>query len=241
MKFRPTAWWRMRISPGPGLADLDVDDLQFLGTAVAVDADGFAHGCCSWMAKVAYAATDCASMRLATPAHNALGPVQSRPMHQRLTRATALLLTRAAAAVGRQCGGRPPGARAGAADDAELHALAAGLRAAAAPRGSRVLRRDSPLWPHWQRFAMLGLLGIGCYNALQYLALQTSTPINVTLVGSSMPLWMLATGALFFGAAVTRRDIAGAAAVDARRAAGASAAATGSNCWRCGWCRAICT
>ena len=29
---------------GAGLADLDVDDLQFLGTAGAVDADGFAHG-----------------------------------------------------------------------------------------------------------------------------------------------------------------------------------------------------
>jgi drug/metabolite transporter (DMT)-like permease len=38
---------------------------------------------------------------------------------------------------------------------------------------------------------MLGLLGVGCYNALQYLALQTSTPINVTLVVASMPLFML--------------------------------------------------
>jgi hypothetical protein len=41
---------------------------------------------------------------------------------------------------------------------------------------------------------------VGCYNALQYLALKTSTPLNVTLVASSMPLWMLAVGALFFGA-----------------------------------------
>ena len=52
---------------------------------------------------------------------------------------------------------------------------------------------------------------MGLYNALQYLALQTSTPINVTLVGSSMPVWMLAVGALFFGVAVTRRQLAGAA------------------------------
>jgi drug/metabolite transporter (DMT)-like permease len=78
------------------------------------------------------------------------------------------------------------------------------------PFAIAVLRRESPLWAHWKRFAMLGLLGIGCYNALQYLALQTSTPINVTLVGSSMPLWMLATGTLFFGAKVTRREIVGA-------------------------------
>jgi drug/metabolite transporter (DMT)-like permease len=74
-----------------------------------------------------------------------------------------------------------------------------------------VLRRDSPLWPHWRRFAVLGLVGIGCYNALQYLALQTSTPLNVTLVGSSMPLWMLGIGTIFFGARVTRREIVSAA------------------------------
>lgn len=78
------------------------------------------------------------------------------------------------------------------------------------PFAFAVLRRDSPLWAHWRRYSLMGLLGIGCYNAFQYLALQTSTPINVTLVGSSMPLWMLTTGALFFGARVTPREIAGA-------------------------------
>lgn len=72
-----------------------------------------------------------------------------------------------------------------------------------------VLRPASPLWAHWKRYAVLGLLGIGCYNAFQYLALQTSTPINVTLVGSSLPLWMLATGAIFFGARVGGREIGG--------------------------------
>ncbi len=78
------------------------------------------------------------------------------------------------------------------------------------PLAWRVLRPGSPLWPHWRRYAMLGLLGIGCYNALQYMALQTSTPLNVTLVGSGLPVWMLAVGALFFGAPVTRRHMAGA-------------------------------
>ncbi len=78
------------------------------------------------------------------------------------------------------------------------------------PLAASVLRPGSPLWPHWRRYAMLGLLGIGLYNALQYLALQTSTPINVTLVGASMPFWMLATGALFFGAPVTRPAVGGA-------------------------------
>ena len=79
------------------------------------------------------------------------------------------------------------------------------------PLAHGVLRPDSPVWPHWRRYALLGLLGIGTYNALQYLALQTSTPINVTLVGSSMPVWMLAVGALCFGAAVTRQQLVGAA------------------------------
>ncbi|WP_198084456.1 DMT family transporter [Variovorax sp. E3] len=78
------------------------------------------------------------------------------------------------------------------------------------PLAAPVLRRRSPLWAHWKRYALLGLFGIGLYNAFQYLALQTSTPINVTLVGSSVPLWILATGALFFGARITPREIGGA-------------------------------
>lgn len=78
------------------------------------------------------------------------------------------------------------------------------------PLAWQVLRVRSPLWPHWRRYGVLGLLGIGLYNALQYMALQTSTPLNVTLVAASMPLWMLALGTLFFGVAVTRRQVAGA-------------------------------
>jgi len=78
------------------------------------------------------------------------------------------------------------------------------------PLGAWVLRRSGGMWPHWRRFALLGLLGVGLYNTLQYLALQTSTPLNVTLVASSMPLWMLALGALFFDAKVTRQQLLGA-------------------------------
>ena len=43
----------------------------------------------------------------------------------------------------------------------------------------------------WLRLAMLGLAGMGCYNSFQYLALQTSTAVNVTLVAASMPVWVL--------------------------------------------------
>lgn len=78
------------------------------------------------------------------------------------------------------------------------------------PLAGRTLRQDSALWAHWRRYSVLGLLGVGCYNALQYLALQTSTPINATLVGSSMPVWMLSVGALFFGVPVVRQQLLGA-------------------------------
>lgn len=78
------------------------------------------------------------------------------------------------------------------------------------PLAWRVLRPASPLWPRWRRFAVLGLLGVGCYNALQYLALKTSTPLNVTLVASSGPVMVLALGRLFFGQTITRAQIVGA-------------------------------
>ncbi len=79
------------------------------------------------------------------------------------------------------------------------------------PLGSRIFRSGGELWQHRRQLAVLGLLGIGMYNALQYLALQTSTPINVTLVAASMPVWMLLIGWLFFNAGVSRKQIIGAA------------------------------
>lgn len=78
------------------------------------------------------------------------------------------------------------------------------------PLAAVVLRASGPLWPHWRRYAVLGLLGIGLYNALQYLALQTSSALNVTLVGASLPFWMLAVGTLFFGQRVRPAQVAGA-------------------------------
>ncbi|NDP59666.1 MAG: DMT family transporter [Oxalobacteraceae bacterium] len=79
------------------------------------------------------------------------------------------------------------------------------------PLAGSVLRPASALWRSWRRFALLGLLGIGLYNSLQYLALQSSTPINVTLVAAGMPVWMMLVGGLFFGATVRRKQMLGAA------------------------------
>jgi drug/metabolite transporter (DMT)-like permease len=74
-----------------------------------------------------------------------------------------------------------------------------------------VLRPRSELWGYWKRFSLLGLLAVGAYNSFQYLALQTSTPINVTLVASSTPIFMLLMGTVFFGQRASARQWMGAA------------------------------
>ena len=79
------------------------------------------------------------------------------------------------------------------------------------PLGWRVWCRPGQIAARWKHLALLGFLGVGCYNALQYLALQTSTPINITLIASSSPVWMLLFGAWFYGEAVKPRQWAGAA------------------------------
>lgn len=76
--------------------------------------------------------------------------------------------------------------------------------------GGRILRPASPLWRNWRQYAVLGLLGVGMYNALLYMALHTSSPINVTLVNASMPIWMLLVGRLFFKSTISARQLSGA-------------------------------
>jgi drug/metabolite transporter (DMT)-like permease len=78
------------------------------------------------------------------------------------------------------------------------------------PFGWRVFRSSSGLWKNKGRLLVLGLLGVGSYNALLYLALQTSTAINVTLIGASMPMWMLLIGAVFYKVKPTLLQLVGA-------------------------------
>ena len=79
------------------------------------------------------------------------------------------------------------------------------------PLGWRVLREPRQIMARWPHLMLLGLLGVGTYNAMQYLALVTSTPINVTLIAASLPVWMLAVGAAFYSVQPTRRQALGAA------------------------------
>lgn len=130
-------------------------------------------------------------------------------MHTRLTPATALLLTipplmwAGNAVVGRAVTELVPPMMLNL-----LRWALAGL--ILLPLAAWVLRANSGLWTQWRRFALLGLLSVGAYNALQYLALKTSSPINVTLVAASMPIWMQLIGRLFFAAPVSRRQMLGA-------------------------------
>ena len=78
------------------------------------------------------------------------------------------------------------------------------------PLGRAALRAGSGVLENWKRYSLLGLLGVGLYNSLQYLALQSSSPINVTLVASGVPVWMLLVGRLFFNVPVRRRQVVGA-------------------------------
>ncbi len=131
-------------------------------------------------------------------------------MNQKITPSTALLLTIAPlmwagnAIVGRSVNGLVP--------PITLNFFRWSIAALILlPFASWIFRRNSGMWRHWRRFALLGLLGVGLYNSLQYLALKTSSPINVTLVAASMPVWMLMIGSLFFGVRVSFKQAIGAA------------------------------
>ena len=78
------------------------------------------------------------------------------------------------------------------------------------PLAWRLLANPAPLLQRWRYFAVVGFLGMGSYNALQYQALHSSSVINITLIASGLPVAMLAVGMLIFGVHPTRRQLIGA-------------------------------
>jgi drug/metabolite transporter (DMT)-like permease len=79
-----------------------------------------------------------------------------------------------------------------------------------APMARGVWSRQAQVRAQWPYLMLIGALGVGSYNALQYLALQTSSPLNVTLIASSMPVWMMLVGALAYGKRIQPRQAWGA-------------------------------
>ena len=131
-------------------------------------------------------------------------------MFERLTPATALLLTvpplfwAGNAVVGRLADGLVP--------PITLNFLRWALAfVLLLPLAGSVLRQGGPVWKHWRSLALLGLLGVGCYNSLLYMALKTSSPLNVTLVAASAPMISLALGRIFYAQTLRGVQLAGAA------------------------------
>ncbi len=82
--------------------------------------------------------------------------------------------------------------------------LPLGWRAfASAPRRAQIRARLPYL-------LLLAATGVGAYNALQYQALRTSTPLNVTLIAASSPVWAMLVGAVFYRERPSRHQVAGA-------------------------------
>jgi drug/metabolite transporter (DMT)-like permease len=77
----------------------------------------------------------------------------------------------------------------------------ASRRAADAATGTPVRSRHKG---DWRIYAIFGLLSVTSYNALQYMALRTSSAINVTLIAAGGPLFVLLIGRLFFAAHARR-------------------------------------
>lgn len=78
------------------------------------------------------------------------------------------------------------------------------------PLGRRLWVDRAALRARWPYFTLIGFLGMGCYNALQYQALRSSSALNVTLIAASLPVWMLAVGLLLYREVPSRRQLLGA-------------------------------
>jgi len=63
---------------------------------------------------------------------------------------------------------------------------------------------------HWRPIALLGLLGGGLHNVLQYWGLQYTAAINGPLLNSLTPVFIIVLGALFFGEPLRPRTVVGA-------------------------------
>lgn len=72
-------------------------------------------------------------------------------------------------------------------------------------------RQRALLRQWWAPLLAISAVGVGLYNSLQYLALQTASVLSVTLIAASGPVVTLLVGALAFGAAVSRAQWLGAA------------------------------
>ncbi|CAA7619785.1 DMT family transporter [Magnetospirillum sp. UT-4] len=65
------------------------------------------------------------------------------------------------------------------------------------------------LLARWRLLAVLALFSVAAYNTFLYLAVQTTTAVNATLVGTSLPVVMLVLSRLWLGEPIRPRQGAG--------------------------------
>jgi drug/metabolite transporter (DMT)-like permease len=81
---------------------------------------------------------------------------------------------------------------------------------ALAPFALPHLRRDwSEIRRHWRIVLFLGLSGGAVFSALQYVGLQYTTALNVSVMNSLAPVLIVGAGALLFGDRVALAQLAG--------------------------------
>lgn len=70
-------------------------------------------------------------------------------------------------------------------------------------------RSRAELAANWAPLLGMGLCSVTAYNSLLYMAVQTTTAINATLMGSSLPLMVLIIARLWLGEPIRLRQAAG--------------------------------
>jgi len=70
-------------------------------------------------------------------------------------------------------------------------------------------RHRAVIRQHWKLLLILGILGVGLFNTMLYVALNYTTAINVALINSTTPIAILLLSRLLIGARMTPRVIAG--------------------------------
>lgn len=72
------------------------------------------------------------------------------------------------------------------------------------------LRRDWPLLKaHWRIMLFFAILGGAVFSALQYVALRYTTAVNVSVLNSLVPVYILAAGAILFRDPLAARQVIG--------------------------------
>lgn len=78
------------------------------------------------------------------------------------------------------------------------------------PFGIKHLRRDLPaLRQHWRYVCATALLGISLFNAMIYLAGHTTQALNMALIATSSPVFIVILSRIFLGEPITHRRAAG--------------------------------